>query len=432
MTTIIIFILTCIAFVACILLKPSVAIGNKSISIYYFPPMIGALLLVGFGEISLAEIFKGLTADSEINPIKILLLFFSMTLMSVFLDSVGFFKYLATLVLSRAKTSQTTLFAWLYIIVSVLTVFTSNDIIVLTFTPFICYFAHNARIDAIPYLVCEFVAANTWSMALMIGNPTNIYLMTGSGVSFIEYTAAMLLPTVLAGVVSFLLLCLIFAKKLKAPLVSEAQTAHIEDKTLTVLGVAFLGVCIALMVVSSYIDLPMWVISLFCCVSLFASASAVLLFRKKGLSRIADTFRHAPYEIIPFVISMFVLVLALGKVGLTQKISEMLSGADTIFGYGLSSFFGANVINNIPMSVLFSSVTESLVGTKRLAALYSSVAGSNIGAFLTPVGALAGIMWMSMLKKQGERLSFARFVGYGLEIALPTMLAVMLGLRLVL
>jgi arsenical pump membrane protein len=268
-------------------------------------------------------------------------------------------------------------------------------------------------------------------MALMIGNPTNIYLMTGSGVSFVGYAAKMLLPTVLAGAVSFILLRLIFAKKLKAPLASETQEAHVEDKTLTALGVAFLGVCIALMVVSSYIDLPMWVISLSCCVALFVCASAVLLFRKKGLSRISDTFKHAPYEIIPFVISMFVLVLALGKVGLTQKISEMLSSADTVFGYGLASFFGANVINNIPMSVLFSSVTESLVGTERLASLYSSVAGSNIGAFLTPVGALAGIMWMSMLKKHGERLSFAGFVGYGVMIALPTMLATLLGLKLV-
>ena len=77
-------------------------------------------------------------------------------------------------------------------LVSVLTVFTSNDIIVLTFTPFICHFAKSARIDPLPYLVSEFVAANTWSMALIIGNPTNIYLMSGTGISFLSYTAKMI------------------------------------------------------------------------------------------------------------------------------------------------------------------------------------------------------------------------------------------------
>ncbi len=432
MTTIIIFLITCVAFVALILVKPSAEICGRTVSIYYFPPLIGALLLVVFGEISLSEIFAGLTADSEINPIKILVLFLSMTLMSVFLDGVGFFKYLASYVLSHAKASQKSLFFCLYVIVSLLTVFTSNDIIVLTFTPFICYFAHNAKIDAIPYLICEFVAANTWSMALIIGNPTNIYLMTGTGVSFIGYTLTMLLPTVLAGVVSFIVLRLLFAKKLAQPFAAECESVKIEDKTLTFVALAHLSVCILLMVVSSYISLPMWIISLACCISLFVFASVILLFRRKGLSKIGDTFRHAPYEIIPFVISMFVLVLALSKVGVTEKLSALLSGTDTIIGYGIASFLGANLINNIPMSVLFSSVTEALSGTERLAALYASVAGSNLGAFFTPVGALAGIMWTAMLKKQGETLSFARFIRYGADVALPAMAAALAGLEVVL
>ncbi len=432
MTTLVIFLVTCIAFITLILAKPSVEVRGHTVSIYYFPPLVGGLLLIFLGEISLSEVFVGLTADSEINPIKILILFLSMTMMSVFLDSVGFFRYLASYVLGRAKASQKSLFFWLYVIVSVLTVFTSNDIIVLTFTPFICYFAHNARIDALPYLICEFVAANTWSMVLIIGNPTNIYLMTGTGVSFIDYLLTMIFPTVLAGIVSFVLLRLIFAKKLRAPFESVCENAKIEDKTLTLVALAHLALCIVMMVISSYISLPMWIISLACCTSLFVCVSAVLLLRGQGLSKIGETFRHAPYEIIPFVISMFVLVLALDKVGVTQKLAEMLSVGDTILGYGVASFFGANLINNIPMSVLFSSVTEALTGAERLAALYASVIGSNLGAFLTPVGALAGIMWTAMLKKQGEKLSFARFIRYGADVALPAMLAAIIGLELVL
>lgn len=60
--------------------------------------------------------------------------------------------------------------------VAILTIFTSNDIVILTFTPFICYFSKNAKINPIPYLVAEF-AATTYSMMLIIGNPTNIYFL---------------------------------------------------------------------------------------------------------------------------------------------------------------------------------------------------------------------------------------------------------------
>jgi site-specific DNA-cytosine methylase len=35
----------------------------------------------------------------------------------------------------------------MYLMVAVLTIFTSNDIVILTFTPFICYFCKNAKIS---------------------------------------------------------------------------------------------------------------------------------------------------------------------------------------------------------------------------------------------------------------------------------------------
>ena len=35
--------------------------------------------------------------------------------------------------------------------------------------------------------MAEFAAANTWSMMLIIGNPTNIYLATSAGIDFTEY-----------------------------------------------------------------------------------------------------------------------------------------------------------------------------------------------------------------------------------------------------
>ena len=53
-----------------------------------------------------------------------------------------------------------------------------------------------------PYLVGEFVAANTWSMMLVIGNPTNIYLASACGIEFGEYVSVMWLPTLLAGLVA--------------------------------------------------------------------------------------------------------------------------------------------------------------------------------------------------------------------------------------
>ena len=86
------------------------------------------------------------------------------------------------------------------------------------------------------------------------------------------------------------------------------------------------------------------------------------------------------------------------------------------------------MLNNIPMSVLF----EKIILARSLPAVYGSIIGSNIGAFLTPVGALAGIMWSKILSKYGIEMPFKKFVFYGIIIALPTLICSVGALYLVL
>ncbi len=425
-TAIIIAFLTCLAFICNILIKPSVIIKGKSYGIYWIFPLLGAGLLLLTKVITPKQLADGLTADTDINPIKILVLFLSLTLMSILLDSAGFFRILASKALSVAKHSQWALFICLYLTVSLLTVFTSNDIIVLTFTPFICYFAHNAKIDPIPYLVGEFIAANTWSMALVIGNPTNIYLAGTAGINFGEYLSVMALPTLFTGVTAFGALCLIFRKKLSAPMVAEQNEKPESDIPLMVIGVAHLGVCILLMAVSSWLSIPMWIVSAVCFISQYFCSFVYCLFSKK-LMYVFESLKRAPVITVPFVLSMFTIVLALVNTGATEAVRAYLLEGESVLKCGVSSFFASNLINNIPMSVLFSA----LVGEDK-AAVYASVVGSNIGAFLTPVGALAGIMWTGLLKNHGIKLSFARFSYYGILVSIPALIAAVVGLYIVL
>ena len=87
-----------------------------------------------------------------------------------------------------------------------------------------------------------------------------------------------------------------------------------------------------------------------------------------------------------------------------------------------------NFINNIPISVLFSEVIESGVASE----VYASIIGTNIGAFLTPIGALAGIMWLSMLKQNNVKFNFLTFTKYGIILSIPTLLGALIGLSIVL
>ncbi|MBO4261793.1 MAG: hypothetical protein J5921_04155, partial [Clostridia bacterium] len=421
---------TCASMIISILFFPRIHVGKLKTDSYWIITLIGAALVLLTGTARIGDVARELTANTPINPLKILVLFISMTVLSVFLDEVGFFSFIAAKTLRAAKSSQFTLFSALYIAVSILTVFTSNDIIILTFTPFICYFAKNAGISPVPYLFAEFIAANTWSMALIIGNPTNIYLSTAGGIGFAEYVKVMILPTIAAGVVSYLTLLLLFRKKLSEKITVSECEASIKDRPLLITGLIHLGLCTVLLAVSSYIGFEMWYVALGFALSLFVFTLIFSAARKKKPVELGACLKRAPWQLIPFVLSMFVIILALEENGVVGNIAGFLGTDHTVFKYGAASFLSSNVINNIPMSVLFSSVTGTLEGSARTGAIFASVVGSNIGAFLTPIGALAGMMWSSILKSHGVKFSFVKFVKYGAAAAVPTLAAALLVLFL--
>ena len=419
--------ITCLGVILTSIFNIHFEIKGRSIHVYWMVALLGALIVL-FTSLTVSEWWNALTKSGGINPLKILVLFLSMSLISIFLDELGFFAHLANWTLIRVNKSQLSLFVTLYIFVSLLTMFTSNDIIILTLTPFILFFCKNAKISPIPYLVSEFIAANTWSMIFIIGNPTNIYLASSFNITFIDYFKVMAIPTLLTGIVEFLILLLLFWKKLKDPILPTQVRLDKENIPLTILGLSVLGICTILLVISGYLALPMYLISLVSLSILILFSLIYFLFTKTKPKVIGKTLLRAPYEIIPFVIGMFTLVLALEKFGVTKDIADFFGSKGTTFLYALTSAFTANLINNIPMSVLYSSICNFTSENIQLRAIYSSIIGSNIGAFISPLGALAGIMWLSILKKYDVKFSYLDFVKYGCIVGIPALLVALSSL----
>lgn len=430
MLALILCVATCLSMIGALLFFPKIRLRGLSLSSYWVVALTGALLLLCFGCIGGESVLSAFLSDSAVNPLKILVLFISMTLLSVFLDEMGLFRYLAYRTLRRAGHDQHKLFLLLYAVVSVLTVFTSNDVIVLSFTPFICYFAAAAHIDPLPYLAAEFVAANTWSMMLEIGNPTNIYLAESYGVSFLSYVGVMAIPTIVAGVVSLLCLWLLFRRRLSEPLLCEPVPVALPDKPALFIGLSFLLVCTLLLAFGSYIGIEMWLVALLSLIGLCLSVLILSLLRRCRPTALSVLFRRAPWELIPFLLSMFVMVLSLSESGMTDKLSSLFTFENKTLHFGLLSFLASNLMNNIPMSVFFSSLLQGMTGEGLKGALFATVIGSNLGAFFTPIGALAGIMFGGILAKNGLRFGYRGFLKIGFAVAVPTLFASLFALQL--
>ena len=424
---IIISILSILGMIVCVFACPVLKIKNFEMQTFWFAPTLGAIILLIFGLVDGNVVFSSMIENSSVNPLEILVLFISMVFLSVVLDEVGFFKYLATLAVKKAKNSQLAMFIILFFMVSILTIFTSNDIIVITFTPFIIFFCKNTKISPIPYLVAEFVAANTWSMLLIIGNPTNIYLATSFNIDFFTYIKYMFIPTIFAGITSLLIMLLIFKNKLKQKLDSNISSDHILDKNIFIISLILLIICIVLLAISSFINLSMWIISLTSAGILLIFLVIYCIFNKDKRYILKESIFRLPFNLIPLLLSMFVIVLTLHQYDITTYIFNLLNTSQPILTFGLSSFVFANLTNNIPMSILYVDIVKNFTNISPQA-IYSSIISSNIAAYFTPIGALAGIMWMSILRKNDVEFSFLKFSIYGSIIAIPTLLVSLGGL----
>ena len=428
--SIVVSLIVCLSIVVTSVVKPNIHIKNIKLNLYWIIALVGGILILATSKLSFSEWWNALTRKDSINPIQILILFLSMSLISIFLDEVGFFSHLANWTLKKVKSSQFTLFIVLYAFVSILTMFTSNDIIILTLTPFILFFCKNAKISPIPYIVSEFIAANTWSMIFIIGNPTNIYLASSFNITFIDYFKVMAIPTLLTGITEFIILLLVFKKRLSKKLEPTPINLPKQNMVLTTIGITILVICTVLLVISGYVDIPMYLISAISFGCLFITSMMYYLISRTKPNEIVSSLKRGPYEIVPFIIGMFTLVLALEKFEVTNKIASFFGNSYPTLVYGYSSALSSNLVNNIPMSVLYSSICAFADPSIRLSAIYASIVGSNIGAFISPLGALAGIMWLNILKKNEVKFTYIDFVKYGLIVGIPSITVTLFSLIL--
>jgi MFS family permease len=161
-----------------------------------------------------------------------------------------------------------------------------------------------------------------------------------------------------------------------------------------------------------------------------------------------NVVRRMPWPIVPFVIGVFIIVQALSVVGFTELLADLLghrmigptNSSSSIMTASvvltLVTSLVCNLLNNQPMTILFTKVLDepaflSVGPSAYLASTFAIIMGSNLGGNMTLVGALAGIMWSSILANKGIPISALQFAKYGFFVMIPVAIvgSVVLGLE---
>ncbi|HMB44268.1 MAG TPA: SLC13 family permease [Candidatus Methanoperedens sp.] len=345
---------------------------------------------------------------------NVVIILISLMIISSLLDDYGFFEYCAKKAIHASKNSGHRLFLYTYLVVSFIALFAGNDVVILTTTPIILIFCKNALINPKPYMYASFFAANTFSMPLYIGNLTNILIGDSFGLDYFGFSKYMFLPTIAAASVNYHLLKYIFRKQIPDNFnYKDNIKVVIKNNFLVALGLSVLFSVIILGGIANYYKAP---------ISIVASGGALVLLVSER--RIAHRLKSISWNVVIFVIGLFIVVKSLDVSGVNGRIGEILfmglSGNIFVDTYSVSllSALMCNLVNNIPMTAMMLSIIQQagLSPAMNTAMGYSLVIGSNLGANFTTFGALAGILWLESARRYGWNTTITDLLKIGLFV----------------
>lgn len=176
-------------------------------------PLIADLFLLAITAIGRDEVYGGTIGANSIVPYDIMLFFLSLAYIAISVDASGLIRWLAFKVLQKGGKVGHRLYFFLYVFFFALTALIGNDPIILSGTAFLSYMTRVSSNIKHPraWIYTQFACANIASAILVSSNPTNLVLAGAFEIKFIKYTANMIVPVIVTGVILFpFLLYIIF------------------------------------------------------------------------------------------------------------------------------------------------------------------------------------------------------------------------------
>jgi arsenical pump membrane protein len=382
----------------------------------------GAALLVALGLLPVASAWAGVKAGMDVY-----LFLTGMMLLAEIARLEGLFDYLAVHAARAARGSAARLFTLVYGVGIVVTVFLSNDATAVVLTPAVALVARTARVkDPLPYLLaCAFIA-NAASFVLPISNPANLVIYGAHMPPLPAWLPRYALPSVAAIGATYVALRLTQRAALRAPIAVDVPGQALPaGAVMAAVGIGLTAV--GLMAASARgmdLGLP----------TFLAGAATMVLVRLFSRTTVDEIVADISWGVLPLVAGLFVLVEAMGRTGVLERLAVWLHGAVAaypaacVWGAGLGVAVASNVVNNLPAGLVAGHAVQAAHVPEAVRA--AALIGVDIGPNLSVTGSLATILWLAALRREGLSVSAWRFLRVGAVVMAPALVAALASISL--
>nr|WP_216668767.1 arsenic transporter [Paraburkholderia xenovorans] len=380
----------------------------------------GAVLLVSLGLLPVHLAIEAIGKGTDVY-----LFLFGMMLLSEVGRREGLFDWVAVLAVNHAQGSPRKLFLLVYLVGVVITAFLSNDATAVVLTPAVFAAARKAKTDPLPLLfVCAFIA-NAASFVLPISNPANIVLYGNHTPALGAWLLRFTLPSLLSIIATYVMLRWTQREALAGT--CEANLEALELSSSGRVALAGIAVTAAVLLTVSAFDIALGLPTAI--LGALTALIVLILERKSPLPMI----REISWSVLPLVAALFVLVEMLDHTGVITALAQLAQRAaqhNELAAAGWAGSIiaiGSNLMNNLPAGLIASSTVLQAHSPERV--IDALLIGVDLGPNLSITGSLATILWLSAIRREGEDVSFMKFLKVGSLVMLPA-LVLALGARI--
>lgn len=361
---------------------------------------VGAVAMVVVG---------GLPMDRALAAIDlhVVILLFGILLIAAYLQEAGFFRLCAYLVLTRARSARSLLFA-LTFVAGGLSALLLNDTVCVLLTPLVVAVIVEARLPPLPYLLALASAANVGGVASFSGNPQNMIVGAAAHgtISFGQYLVLALPVGAACLAANAAALLWLFRRELpQGPLADRTPPKPALDIPLAMKSLAALA-AFACMAVAG--------------VSLSGAAmcaAAVLMVVARTPPKRA--FASVDWQLLVFFAGLFVVVAGIAHAGVLDQmfnaLAPVVARGDAVGDLGFVGLVvvASNLVSNVPLVLIAVGWVRAMADPAWgyiMLAVSSTLAGN-----LTLFGSVANVIVMEGAGPRGE-IGFWRFLRYGVVL----------------
>jgi arsenical pump membrane protein len=418
--------LTSVAAFSVLALTVGLSLARPSVGRYRINPpsaaVIGAFLMIGLGLISIPAVGGALRV--LLFPVLTII---SLMIITIVAELAGFFRLLAYRIAIAAGGDGKRLFTYLFVAGTVTGAMFTNDAAVLIFTPLVFNLIEEVEepswsgANKLPYYFAVLYIANVVAV-FVISNPINIIVASLFDIQFLEYTLWMFLPAVVSIVVSYIGLRIFFRNSIPATYRMPQTVVHnpASQRFWRISGAVLVLTLLGLFT-GQLTGLPVWIITCSGAIAL------LVVYRISVGGSMIPIGRGIGWDVIIFIVGIFIVANGLRGVGLTNSIGDLISiGIDQQnlpLATSITAFVAAGtsaVINNHPTADMMALTIRDLglsdFDSKMMA--FSALIGGDLGPKMLPIGSLAALLWFRMLRTRGVDISYTMYIKIGIPVSL--------------